>query len=154
MPRARIPAALRFWQHVQVTPTCWLWTSSVNHKGYGLFRNDDQRYVPAHQWSFDNLLGGRRPGASVLHRCDVPACVKPTDLFQGTHLDNMRDKVAKGRQYRPTGARHHMTHLVDDDIRHIRSAPREVTGVMLAELYGVSQAAISSIRNRRYWKET
>jgi hypothetical protein len=73
--------------------------------------------------------------------------VNPEHLFQGTHEDNMKDKVSKGRQYRPSGSKHHMTRLTDEDVRHIRSASKVVSGVMLAELYGVSQAAISMIRS-------
>lgn len=131
---------------------CLLWASSLNHKGYGLFRNDEQRQVPVHQWVYDQFIGGRTD-EHVLHTCDVRNCVEKTHLFLGSNQDNIDDKVAKGRQYRPKGAAHHMTHLSDDDVRHIRSAPDIVSGVMLAELYGVSPGTISQIKTGKRFKE-
>lgn len=152
MPRKRTPAIERFLTHVEVIPNgCWLWTANVNHRGYGLFRNDDQRQVPAHQWSYDHFIGDRTEH-QVRHTCDNPPCVNPGHLLQGTHQQNMQDKVDRGRQYRPVGVTHHLTHLDEDDVRHIRSAPSIVSGKMLAELHGVSPAAISEIRNRNTWK--
>lgn len=38
------------------------------------------------------------PKELILHKCDNPPCCNPKHLFKGTDLDNVLDKVAKGRQ--------------------------------------------------------
>lgn len=77
---------------------CWLWMLSVNDDGYGTTAIG-RTGVLAHRAAFQFSAGTLIPdGMNVLHRCDTPSCVNPDHLFLGTHTDNMRDMVRKGRQ--------------------------------------------------------
>ena len=93
-------------------------------------------------------------GMYVLHKCDNPACVNPDHLFLGTHADNMRDKVAKGRGYRPAGSKHHNAKLDEKKVREIKTrlALGEETGEAIAKQYGVSASVISGIKNGHHWR--
>lgn len=99
-PRPRQTVSQRFWSKVAKTDSCWLWKAGVN-KGYGQFAFSIHKHVPwmrqAHRVAWELSNGSIPAGLSVLHRCDVPLCVNPAHLFLGTHTDNMRDMVAKGR---------------------------------------------------------
>lgn len=91
---------IRFWEKVQKTPSCWLWTAAKNEKGYGIFglRKETDK---AHRIAWRLTIGEIPIGLFVLHKCDVPNCVNPAHLFLGTNLDNVRDMIAKGRNSPP-----------------------------------------------------
>lgn len=76
---------------------CWPWTRGHGPGGYGQTHHLGQP-VRAHRLAYTLAVGPIPPGMHVLHRCDNPPCCNPAHLFIGTHLDNMRDKVEKGRQ--------------------------------------------------------
>lgn len=105
------PLADRFWEKVQKTKTCWLWTGA-NLGGkwpYGMLGKpgDPTVLYKAHRLSWELHVGPIPDGLFVLHKCDVPLCVNPDHLFLGTAADNMADMVQKGRARggRPKGAR-------------------------------------------------
>ncbi len=108
---------------------CWLWKGPFYVKGYGRFHSGSQSFR-AHRASYMLHVGPIPDGIFVCHRCDVPACVNPAHLFLGTHQENMRDKVAKGRQFLPSSAITHCkrgheftpenTYMAARGVRHCR----------------------------------
>lgn len=86
----------------KVTPgapdACWLW-SPAYPQNYGTIRRSapERGTVRAHRLAYERANGPIPKGLLVCHRCDVPGCVNPAHLFLGTHGDNQRDRIAKGR---------------------------------------------------------
>lgn len=95
-PRPR-PLEDRFLLKVRKTDDCWFWIGArASFDGYGSIRFQGKN-MSAHRASYMLYKGPIPPGMYVCHTCDTPPCVRPEHLFLGTHTDNMRDKMAKGR---------------------------------------------------------
>ena len=92
------PDCTRFWDKVNKTDTCWLWTGNTEKIGYGIFKLKGKA-LKAHRLSYAYHKNSIPAGNMVLHRCDVRNCVNPDHLFLGTQTDNMRDMTAKGRHW-------------------------------------------------------
>jgi len=98
----------RFLNKVELIPftDCWFWIGSKHSsKGYGSFRL--KKPIKAHRASWILYKGEIPENLHVLHKCDNPLCVNPDHLFLGTNADNVKDKVAKKRQYKPLPEQHH-----------------------------------------------
>lgn len=88
----------RFWAKVDRSGECWLWTASVRRDGYGNFnRGSGDGWVSAHRFSYELHHGPIPARLLVLHSCDNRRCVNPSHLSLGTHRDNTRDAITKGR---------------------------------------------------------
>lgn len=88
--------ARRFWDKVDKSGDCWLWTAGITAGKYGIISISGKRHY-AHRVSWELVNGPVPEGLFVLHKCDVRRCVRPDHLFIGTHDDNMADMMAKGR---------------------------------------------------------
>ena len=154
--------AERFWAKVDKSGECWEWTGAAKGRnGYGSFGWNDKivmphrlSYVLHHPITID-LLDGHRE-IYVCHKCDNRLCVNPSHLFLGTHTDNMKDMIAKGRGWQPklTGEKHGMVKLTEDDVREIRTrfANGGLSHQVLGDEYGVSRGQILRIVRRLNWK--
>ena len=97
-----------FWARVEKWPgrgpkgDCWEWTGFVDpspKSGYGIVVCDG-KVQRAHRVAWQITRGPIPIGLQVLHSCDHRPCVNPAHLFLGTNLDNVQDKVRKGRHPR------------------------------------------------------
>lgn len=87
----------RFFAKVDKTDTCWLWTASLNHKGYGQFQSSTfGRPMLAHRFSYLMFAGAILPGLVLDHTCEIKACVNPEHLEPVTNRENLkRGKVGQ-----------------------------------------------------------
>jgi hypothetical protein len=135
---------------------CWEWPGSKNPQtGYGQLSewSNGKRYLyTAHRVSHEAFIGPISDDKEIMHSCDNRACFNPRHLSDGTHTENMRDMVKKGRcSTRDTrGMKSGRARLTDEQVIFIRSSGAR--GVDLAEMFGISPTHICAIRKRRTWK--
>lgn len=84
-----IPEPL-FWQKVEKSDGCWLWTGSDDGKGYGKFRIAGKSYR-AHRVSYEWTFGKIPDGREVDHVCRVRNCVNPSHLRLVTRAENLQN---------------------------------------------------------------
>lgn len=92
------PMSVRFWDSVAIgdDDQCWEWQGLVSNRGHGLIKVGKQNaYAHRIAWS---LHHGRDPEQCVLHHCDNRLCCNPAHLYEGTRLDNARDRDQAGRR--------------------------------------------------------
>ena len=143
----------RFCSKVAQEPNsgCWLWTACVNAQGYGMFRWQD-RMMRAHRVSWELHVGPIPEGLHVLHTCDTPPCVNPGHLYLGSHTDNMRDCMDRGRVARGERNGRGGAKLTERSVLAIRRRlAAGATQRSLAAEYGVSQPTISFIKTGDHW---
>ena len=78
---------------------CWLWVGAVTEHGYGLVTRNQHQLVLAHRASFEVFVRKPQKGSFICHKCDVPACVNPAHLYEGTPKTNSMDMAARKRQW-------------------------------------------------------
>jgi hypothetical protein len=143
----------RFWKQTlkQDGDGCWNWLTGCDMDGYGAFAGefDGVLYRRAHRYSYALHFGHPPVGMHVCHKCDNPKCVRPDHLFIGSPLENMTDKMTKGRHVVPFGADHHWAVLTEAQARAILIDARPYN--QLANEYGVSPATIGDIKSRYSW---
>ena len=75
---------------------CWIWMGGIS-RGYGAIKiKGKNKKVHRVMWELTN--GSIPKGIFVLHKCDITECANPDHLFLGTHTDNMKDMIQKGRR--------------------------------------------------------
>ncbi len=147
-------AARLFWSRVDMPvdrddpEPCWLYspTAPGERGAYGHVRIwvDGRHRVFAHRLAFV-LCGGVLTDELVIHSCDVPPCVSPHHLRSGDHLQNARDRDARGRRtpFLLRGGASPNAKLTDREAAAVARARRlGVPAKTLAAAFNVSLATI------------
>lgn len=128
---------------------CLEWTRHVNQNGYGTVKHKRKTY-PAHRFAWIQKYGPVPDGMVICHKCDNRKCINVDHLFIGTTLDNVRDKINKGRLRVAEGEQSGTSKLTAKQIEQIVLDSRPQT--LIAKDHGVSQATISLVKQRKNWR--
>lgn len=129
-----------FWEYVQKSDGCWLWSGHRLPSGYGAcwFQGKHQR---AHRVSFF-LTHGYWPRCA-LHSCDQPACVNPDHLEDGNQKKNAADREERKRH----GHRKRTLHA--ERVRDLLASGCRPTDI--ARWLDIPQPHVSMIKHRKMW---
>ena len=141
----------RLEKHIIRKDDCWITDLHCNHRGYPRIKVNN-RGINASRVSFQLYNGEIPERMLVCHRCDNPGCVNPQDLFLGTHKDNMRDMIEKGRSLK--GSKNSQSKQTKKEVFQIKALLSEtnLTPKRIASLFDVCTRTISYIQHDGIWK--
>lgn len=112
----------------------------------------DNRTIPLARYIFIKSNGEIPKGMFVCHTCDNPHCINPDHLFLGTHMDNMRDMVQKGRAFHAIGEHNGRHKLTKEGVIQIKELLNTVKNCSeLARQFGVAPKTINDIKLGKKW---
>jgi len=138
------PLEERFWEKVDKSGACWVWTGALLKTGYGSIRVNGKS-ERAHRVAYRLAVGEIPRGLLLRHSCDNPKCVNPSHLVPGTKAQNTRDAIERGQHL--VGERDTKSKLTNDDVVAIRALLSSgVKGRYVAKLFNVSESHVSGIK--------
>lgn len=101
----------RFWEKVDRTGECWVWTAYRDAKGYGHF-NPYGKTVRAHRFSYALVHGSIADDVQIDHICRNTSCVNPHHLRVVTTKQNCehRGYTSGAKPYRDGRWQAHVCH--------------------------------------------
>lgn len=149
----RVEAASRFASKVDSAggaDACWPWTAG-RCGGYGAVKGSHYREKVAHRLAYRLVVGDIPAGFVVRHKCDNRLCCNPRHLEIGTHVDNVADRVKRGRSAcREQNGR---AKLAAREVWAIRAAGSSVKpSVLAAHFRVVDPATVRAILTGKTWK--
>jgi hypothetical protein len=133
---------------VNINNDCWIWNKAINKDGYGR-AGAFGKSITAHRLSYLVFKGEIPPDKSVCHTCDAPYYINPNHLFLATNVENIKDKINKGRQIR--GERVKNSKLSEEDVKDIRNRYPKESARYLSKTYNVAVRTIYDILYRHTW---
>jgi len=138
---------------------CWPWMATGTKWGYGWFKVNGKGRG-AHRAAFF-IEYGRWPIPFALHHCDNSVCCRISHIYEGTHLDNVRDMCERGRishgekhSITVRGEHNGTTKITEQQAILILNLleEKEITQRSISIELGISYYIVNSIANNASWK--
>lgn len=153
-PHPRFPRYLVGGDGTVVGPSGRTLRQFADRDGYlriNVYEDRKWTQLAVHAMVCETYRGARPAGAHVGHRDGNPSNNALSNLRWVTPKRNERDKRGHGRML--LGERHHRAKLTESDVRRIRALRAAGAKLRaLAEIFGVTDATISSIAKRQTWR--
>jgi hypothetical protein len=75
--------------YIQDESGCWIWQGSKGGKYPRVHNPADQTVVRAHRHMYELVYGPLPPNMVLHHRCETPACVRPSHLLLVTPAEHI-----------------------------------------------------------------
>ena len=136
---------------------CWEWQSTTSgwqdFDGYAKINYDGKMWL-VHRLMYLWHVGPLEDGKVIMHTCDNPPCANPQHLKQGTHAENRRDCVKKGRAANMKGSNNPNAKLTEYQVEAIRGLyAAGLTQAKLCALFNISRRTVYKILNGKSWEE-
>lgn len=130
---------------------CELFQGRPNTGGYPQI-NHAGKMTLATRFVLERKLGRPlRAGYLALHKCHTPMCIREDHLYEGTDLQNMKDRRERnGYRDVSRGTDHARAIFTEDQVRAIRQ--ESGTHAAIARKYDVSSGAVWGIKTGRTWR--
>jgi hypothetical protein len=127
---------------------CWRCTSHcLSSAGY-VKLTINGRQTSGHRFMYEKKYG-KIKSEVLRHTCDNSWCINPEHLIEGTHKDNVQDRVIRGRS--ATGVKNGRSKLNEKEVLKILS-DIETPKMHLAKKYNVDPKVIRDIKQGKTWK--
>jgi len=129
---------------------CWVCTSHCCVGSYypRVGYNGEIYYI--HRWvymQYHNMIC--LPSSTVIrHTCDNKLCINPAHLIEGSHADNVGDRVRRGRS--ANGSQNGRSKLTENQVLKIKNN-KTLTLTELGKQYRVSHGTVWKIKSGKTW---
>ena len=144
-----------FWKFVDKkgVDDCWNWIGAGSGNGYGQLSFKGKKYRSNVLSYIVHFRKVPPKGMYVCHECDNGMCVNPKHLWLGTPLQNILDKLRKGRHPSYKGENNPRAILSKEDIISIRNKfSNGMTCKQIGKEYGKHTEYIRNIVKYKVWK--
>lgn len=92
--RALCSFECRILGNIKKIDDCWIWLGKKNRDGYGEIMIDGKRRRLT-RLVYEFYKNPLSENKYVCHTCDIPACINPNHLWEGTNQENQIDRIKK-----------------------------------------------------------
>ncbi len=126
---------------------CWnVISQKKDADGYPRIKRNGRK-ISVHRYVYMDIHGELPSNIVIRHKCDNRACCNPDHLESGTHKDNARDRVERGRFYKKKVHRK----LSDAQVKFIRKNS-QLSFHELSKILNVSRKTVKNAREGKTYK--